>query len=394
MTGKLSVSVPALPGDWSVDVDVLASEDLSFRAHLQAGETVELERGTYVVLATMPDGTRRTATRVIEDDQGATLDFDWDPPPFSPLAARAGARSAQGPAPKRLAVRFVVLGENGMDRITEPPLAVVDHFRYEDGVLQVAMDVTLQDKSDGLRFVQLAVDGRIPVSAALPLAPFSEAKSCRLSVAVTSREIDPAVRLGGTSAASVVADYFVGGTPERIAAVGDIARLMLLGKSRHPLAAALGGYALLRLGETEKMRDWPTNLARWYEWLPDGEVIAGELAAKRGDDVNALVRFTEAVRRGPPVFTDGLSVLTARLRSFVARPQLSDQACLGLAQVHQWAAHADLSSLCLTMSGANLADLGGSQTPVNPEAGVDGWEIFHVPFGAAADPEDYWDRGD
>lgn len=393
MTGQLHVAVPALPEELSLEVEVLAGDDLAFRAQLRAGQTVDLEPGTYVVAATMPDGTRRTATHLVEDDQQVTVEFEWDPPPFARLATRAGARSAHGRAPESMGVRFVGFEEGEMRMLADPPHVAVQQTHTGDGVLQVAMDLVLRDDRDCLRFAQLASDGRVPVSVALPLAPHSDAQTCRLSVAVTSRDIDPAVRLGGDPSAAIVADYVAGGMPERIAAIADLGRTMLLEKRQHPLAAALGAYALLRLNETERMRDWPMNLARWYDWLPDGEVIAGELVHRRGDEAAALGRFCEAVRRGPPVFTDGLSILTSRLRSLVKREQFADGAGEALDKVLDWGSYADLSSLCLSVTGVDVDDLAGSQEPVQLRAGVDGWVVFRVPFGVADDPDAYWDRG-
>lgn len=393
MTGKLHVAVPDLPDELSLEADVLAGEDLAYQTRLHVGETVDLEPGTYVVAVTMPDGTRRTATRSVKDGGRASVKFEWSPPPFAKLATRAGARSAHGQAPEWMGIRFVGFEGGAMQLLDIAPRADVEATHSGDGVLQVAMDIVLQDDADRLRFAQLGIDGRVPVLVALPLAPHTDAHTCRLSVAVTDRDIDPAVRLGGDTSAAIVADYVAGGMPERITAIADLGRTMLLEKRQHPLAAALGAYALLRLGETERMRNWPANLARWYEWLPDGEVITGELLLRRGDVAEALDRFVEAVRRGPPVFTDGLSILTARLRSLVKRQEHADRAAEALDKVLEWASYADLSSLCLSVTGADIADLSRSQQAVHPEAGVDGWTLFREPFGVADNPDDYWDRG-
>jgi hypothetical protein len=62
------------------------------------------------------------------------------------------------------------------------------------------------------------------------------------------------------------------------------------------------------------MHDWPQNLERWFDWLPDGAVIAGERALHAGDDGVADQYFIEAARRGVPVFTEGLGLLARRLR--------------------------------------------------------------------------------
>ena len=50
------------------------------------------------------------------------------------------------------------------------------------------------------------------------------------------------------------------------------AEALLQGKVANPVGAALGGYALLRLNELDRLHDWPDNLAAWFAWLPDGAV--------------------------------------------------------------------------------------------------------------------------
>ena len=78
-----------------------------------------------------------------------------------------------------------------------------------------------------------------------------------------------------------------------------------------PIGAVVGGYALLKLHELDRMHDWPDNLANWFESLPDGAVIAGAAAARRGDDEAAGDWFKKAMERGIPIFSEGLSLLAA-----------------------------------------------------------------------------------
>jgi len=87
------------------------------------------------------------------------------------------------------------------------------------------------------------------------------------------------------------------------------------------VAAALGGYALLRAGQLDRLHHWPRNLADWFPWLPDGAVIAGEEAALEGDHTLAIKYVCDAGGRGLPVFGAGLSLLASRLREYSAAPE-------------------------------------------------------------------------
>lgn len=58
---------------------------------------------------------------------------------------------------------------------------------------------------------------------------------------------------------------------------------LLRQKAGDPVAAAAGAYALLYLGELDRLHDWTMNLADWFPWLPDGTVIAAEHRAREGD---------------------------------------------------------------------------------------------------------------
>jgi hypothetical protein len=94
------------------------------------------------------------------------------------------------------------------------------------------------------------------------------------------------------------------------------AEALLKVKREQPIAAAVGAYALLRLGELERLHDWSENLMNWFEWLPDGAAVRGEHLARTGEHKKALRAFCELVRRGLPYFSDGLSYAVDRLRLY------------------------------------------------------------------------------
>ena len=64
------------------------------------------------------------------------------------------------------------------------------------------------------------------------------------------------------------------------------------------------------------MRDWGRNLADWFPDLPDGCVVwAAQLMHERSSDPAEIRKYLlEAVKRGVPVYTEGLRLITDGLR--------------------------------------------------------------------------------
>ncbi|RYP87303.1 hypothetical protein EKO23_06820, partial [Nocardioides guangzhouensis] len=104
----------------------------------------------------------------------------------------------------------------------------------------------------------------------------------------------------------------------RALAAGALAERLLQAKVAAPRIAALGAYALLRLGDLERLHNWPDNLTRWKPWLPDGPVIAAwqRLRSPEPDYEEACALLLEAETRGIPVYTEGVRLLKDGLDVF------------------------------------------------------------------------------
>ena len=104
------------------------------------------------------------------------------------------------------------------------------------------------------------------------------------------------------------AGYLTGGRPDHVVQLAPSAEQLLMGKMQNPIGATHRGYALLKLNELDRIHDWADNLCRWFDWLPDGAVIAAETAGRRGEDDHAYELALTAVGRGIPLFSEGLSI--------------------------------------------------------------------------------------
>jgi hypothetical protein len=96
------------------------------------------------------------------------------------------------------------------------------------------------------------------------------------------------------------------------------AELMLRDKVSNPVAAAAGGYLLLRTRALAQLHDWPHNLAQWFAWLPDGAIIEGtqllRTGGRKAQRRAVLDCFVKAASRGAPVFAEGVRLLADGVR--------------------------------------------------------------------------------
>jgi hypothetical protein len=113
-----------------------------------------------------------------------------------------------------------------------------------------------------------------------------------------------------------VLSYFAAGDETAASFLASTALDLLFGKMINPFAATAGAYVLVDAWLRERGRqpqvanwlNWIDNLAKWFAWLPDGEILRGTVAL--ADDASkARAAFVEAERRGLPVYTAGVQRL-------------------------------------------------------------------------------------
>lgn len=133
-----------------------------------------------------------------------------------------------------------------------------------------------------------------------------------------------------------VLSYFAAGDDSAAAFLATTALDLLFGKMVNPLAASAGAYVLVDQWLRERGTDpraaswlqWVDNLARWFPWLPDGEILRGwiALAGRAGTPSVETARgaFVEAERRGIPVYTAGVRRLADGL-SRIANQDKADR---------------------------------------------------------------------
>lgn len=385
-TGTLKVQLDTAGPYVRQQVNVIDSTTLELVASPACGEEVEVPAGTYVVSATLPSGERSVGVAEVTANELAELALaspaavaEPPSPPPPPAAAPAPGLEELGPpagadaapATSGWFVRFRVRTEQGFEP-DEPQLDVL--AATSDGA-----ELTVRASGEGLLFAQVARAGEVPLTVALPIFGPTSSQSCRLTLGGPAGALTADVSLPDNPRVDAVARYLQSGHPVEAASVLGNAEQLLQQKMADPFGAALGGYALLRSGQLDRLHHWPRNLAGTFPWLPDGAVIAGEEAALEGDHATALGYVCEAARSGLPVFAPGFSLLAARLREYAGAPAEAfgeNGGLLGEAGQHLDRAlrvlpFVDFARVSFAFRGARVDDPGTSQEPF---AAGDDWK--------------------
>jgi hypothetical protein len=100
-----------------------------------------------------------------------------------------------------------------------------------------------------------------------------------------------------------------------VANYAPLATKMLEGKFEDPVAAVAGAYFLLRTGGWRQVPGWWfENLDLQFPWIADGSIIRCAVLTRGGlpdsdSTERALSRLAESLKRGVPIFAEGLSLL-------------------------------------------------------------------------------------
>jgi hypothetical protein len=336
-------------------------------------QSVDLEPGTYYVTAKLPAGQKLFNQVTVVEGKPETVSLTPEPEDESPhewlevetyitgqqTTSPSSTGSLEGLGAQDVAAKLRAFSGN--------ILLGNAQSRHDEGWL-----VPLPAPSQGMakfnvfagdgRFVQL-LQPKVPtLNVALPIC-ISPPKGCQLVLTQQSDGLlSVEVHLEHT-AADTLLRYFQRGFLEQAVAMSTSdalqAEQLLYEKSSHPFAAAVGAYALLRLGDLDRLHNWTENLNNRFMWLPDGAAIRGEHLARLGTHEKALPFFLELPSRGLPFFSDGLSYAINRLRLYTTvddpgiELETRYQAQSVLKQLQRFASHTDFRKPLLTFSGVD-----------------------------------------
>jgi hypothetical protein len=354
--------------------------------------SITLDEGKYALRVLLPDGDVEVITADVSEGQPERYTVKWQSSTSlaAQLETKSRIKSVRKGEPSTAWYARIVSYENGQwtPRWDAADLEVIKHS-YQNEIS--ATEILVHGQYVGLHFLEVRNQNGRTTCSALPIAAQSDAMTGGVLVIDSGEAIDITASLRGSERVQLVSEYVQSGSLQEALDIIGQAEDLLWGKMSNPVAAALGGYALLRQGNLERLHNWPMNLASWFDWLPDGAVIAGELVARRGDHPSAANFFLLAIRRGLPIFNEGFSTLLSRVRYYAlyAKDLLLDgyssQHISGaLTELQKWAYAVDHTTLVLTLNDTSLIgeDVGPEYKP-HPDRG---WHKFN-PHGQ---DYDFW----
>jgi hypothetical protein len=327
---------------------------------LASGWRQDLEPGTYLVRVRFPSGKEIRRTCTVRDGEHIPISID--------VRGLAGQESLERSVDLRPVVR-----EQSAPALAGTSFAAAWVRRWRGEASRewqpVGFDGTTIGSDDyavQYRFASTQQSNVLQLGApriawrfvSLPAAP-------AVGVTVSPRgESDLAVEVTTDSAeAEALLGYLRTGAVEG----ADVtAESLLRQKRRDPIAAAIGGYYLLRTANLHRLSSWGPNLSRQFPWLPDGAVINGwqhiHAGRKHPGDPDrhfneARQQLIQATRRGVPVYTEGLRLLVDGLRLLREDTEADDaELDAALTFIEPFAVAADWSAATVTYSGADPAE--------------------------------------
>ncbi|HVS13675.1 MAG TPA: hypothetical protein VMV46_07115 [Thermoanaerobaculia bacterium] len=173
----------------------------------------------------------------------------------------------------------------------------------------------------------------------------------------------------------------------------QFAEMLLYAKYSDPVAAAVGGYFLLKTNDLARLHDWARNLADGFDWMSDGAVIhawqilgeaRSDTAARGGPPAAARARLLEAAGRGVPIYTEGLRLLRDGLLLLDRAAQGGDhQVAEAMASVGAYAEAADWSASVTTFTGNSPTQPSAKPRRGKPRGKAPFLYVYDVPIPEA-----------
>lgn len=341
------------PDDLS-DLDLpleIRTQELTLVARVHASQEVDLPTGDYLVSARLPGGESRLE-QVSLGPEGTVCEFQLaaarpertrvedDAAGLRSEVLRSGRERPAVPRMNRLATSVLEsVGppgrwlERGFYQWRGPRLrllegdlltgttesASVDFLNVLSGQRGQRVEVRV-DGGQGVRWLQLETLQKPLLTLAIPAAAGSSATAVVQRIAAGRFTVDLHPQ---QPEADLLLGYWQAGAPADVLAICesrclDFERLI---DTERPDLAAIVLYARLRFGDTssfDRLAEWSVRLSEAFSWLPDGNAIRGEVAARRGDHSTAVTAFLRLARSGLPIVSEGLFMTVRRLRFYAS----------------------------------------------------------------------------
>jgi len=346
----------------SVDLPLeIRRPDLKLVKRTRTSQQVEVEAGTYHIIARLPAGQELQETVVVApgqpqtvvlspstEDESPSETFEMSHFLVSPTTIAQGSgleevyRGDEEQEPQRYTRQAKLMLYVGNEfSAHDDPIKILRQINIASNYIAVSgmVNLTLRafafgqtitaqllqpglaplnvvlpngDLDGTLLILQRQTDGTLTLDTHIPSAELLEAAFER-----TRPQPNPI-----NASANALLRYVQRGDYHQAAELMDsnslTAEELLRQKKRAPISASVGAYALLRFNRLQRLHDWTSHLFRSFDWLPDGAAIYGEHLAREGQHIEALGVFLTIQARGLPIFSDGVMYALNRLRTYAS----------------------------------------------------------------------------
>ena len=316
-TGELAVTLTSrsvyFEGGTPVEV---RDGDMRLVKRTTGSTRLTLPEGLYEVSAVLEDG--EIHRKVVEVAPGITAEVELRSQPEQPQSGQ-GRDGARRKATRRAPSRFKQAEATPDDFATVRPEVDESHLTATSGVRTVRRTgaIWFLEAEENLEAVPTATVKLAQRTVEISL-PTTRHNSCTLRI-----EKGPTVPRATAwisterTVSNALQNMFASGEIIRAADIVSEATELLLHKYEDPTGAALGALILHEVGRLEANENWVRNLARDFDWIPDGKVLLAYLLANKDpvsahlDEALELARAASAQRM---LFTESYSILLSLFR--------------------------------------------------------------------------------
>ncbi len=391
--------------------------NLALVARTLSNQTVQVQPGTYYVTVKLPAGQEMLSRVIVGEHRETVAILEPQPEDASPNESLELQTYIIGH--QAIPLPDEVEGEESGSTDLDAKLRIFGGNLLDGSYLEKAARNWLEPLqaplphvanfevcASGTQFVQLLQPQVPPINVALPV---SQEQSCQLILTRLRNgmfSIDASLE---SIEANTLLQYLHRGflTEATTIITSDILvnNPLFSNGAVDPISAAVGAYALLRLGDLDRLHSEMKNLRDWFAFLPDGIACVAELLARRGEHERALAVLLDLSTHGLPIFSDGLSYAINRLSLYITAnrsavtPQLIEQTQIRraqtlLKQLQQFAEYVDFRQPFLTFTGIDPGK--PDAEPLNRDIasfeGVDVNSSFLLRLTAKEEREDMSDK--
>jgi hypothetical protein len=319
--GTLSVHVPSesLFLGQAIPIEVRDS-GLRLVNRAASERTFDLPEGLYEVSAVLEDGRRHSTLVQVKGGERTPVELAAEPEAVAP----SGVPEPEEPSRPRyqrprftrsMAAALGTAAEEGLDTAADVQLLEVHGaaLTRETRTLRIFQCAPHVDAVPTALF-QIG-PRRLRIS--LPISPqqWSPSGSCAVKVERSPTGVHAHAWIAPErTVANALQNMLSSGYLLHAARVADDAVGLLRDKYEDPAGAALGALLLYKTGRLQRWESWVSNLARDFDWLPDGKVLLAQLRFEQGDDADAVLGLALKASQQRMLYAESYSLVLDLLR--------------------------------------------------------------------------------